>query len=208
MFVSGFWQAYPEPPHDSKIRVKNTVIVPPDWMRPALADVESWCSRLPIPLSGDSCWASELAPSWAPERIPWHERSGSPKEYYSLIRSSGSRNTSEFNWAAAVGEIINRRRSLALGGPSDSRGRLLAFLPDENLADGATEQASEGFFDVDNIPAWGTWVGFTNRDDPIVQDTRGRAARALIAWVPGELVSLASQGVEVNPEVCILWLSS
>lgn len=37
-------------------------------------------------------------------------------------------------------------------------GRLLAYLQDTNLCDGAAEAASEGFFDVDNVPPWDTWV--------------------------------------------------
>src|SRR5689334_16271125 len=37
-------------------------------------------------------------------------------------------------------------------------GRLLAYLPDDNLADGFAEVVSKGFFDVDNIPPYDTWV--------------------------------------------------
>src|SRR5262249_31379997 len=35
-------------------------------------------------------------------------------------------------------------------------GRLLAYYPDTNLFDGAAEEESGGFFDVDNIPPWDT----------------------------------------------------
>jgi hypothetical protein len=33
-------------------------------------------------------------------------------------------------------------------------------------------------------------------------------ANYLVAWVPPDFVSLASAGVKVNPEECILWLDT
>jgi len=71
------------------------------------------------------------------------------------------------------------------------RGRLLLYLPDENLSDGAAQYASKGFFDVQNVPPWDTWVCLIER--------------YLVSWVPPLLMDLASQGIDVNPEQCILW---
>jgi len=70
-------------------------------------------------------------------------------------------------------------------------GRLLLYAPDENLACGAAEYASKGFFDLDNVPPWDTWVCMSGK--------------YLIASVPAQLVRLAQEGIEVNPEQCILW---
>jgi hypothetical protein len=70
-------------------------------------------------------------------------------------------------------------------------GRLLLYSPDENLCDGAAQYTSKGFFDVDNIPPWDTWVCFFEQ--------------YLVSWVPPKLVELANQGIDVNPERCILW---
>ena len=70
-------------------------------------------------------------------------------------------------------------------------GRLLQYAPDENLCDGAAQYSSKGFFDVDNIPPWDIWICFI---EPY-----------LISWVPPRLLDLASIGVDVNPEQCILW---
>lgn len=70
-------------------------------------------------------------------------------------------------------------------------GRLLLYAPDENLFDGAASSASRGFFDVDNIPPWDTWVCFFEQ--------------YLVSWVPPQLVELANQGIDANPEQCILW---
>jgi hypothetical protein len=70
-------------------------------------------------------------------------------------------------------------------------GRLLLYAPDENCSDGASQYASKGFFDVENIPPWDTWVCFFGQ--------------YLVSWVPSPLVELANQGIDANPEQCILW---
>lgn len=77
-------------------------------------------------------------------------------------------------------------------------GRLLIYFPDENLCDGAAPAASDGFFDENNIPPWDTWLMY------VIE--KGRWGKNyLIAWVPPELLELATAGVDVNPEECILW---
>jgi hypothetical protein len=70
-------------------------------------------------------------------------------------------------------------------------GRLLVFAPEENLACGAAEYASMGFFDVDNVPPWDTWIAMLGK--------------YLVSWVPSQLVPLVQKGLDVNPEQCILW---
>ena len=80
-------------------------------------------------------------------------------------------------------------------------GRLLIYRPDENLCDGAAESETRGFFDVDNIPPWDTWVGFyPNESDQIARD--------LICYIPKVFVPLAQRGIDVNPEACINWLDT
>jgi hypothetical protein len=61
---------------------------------------------------------------------------------------------------------------------------VLVYFPDDDLADGAAEVESEGFFDVHNAPPWDTWL-------TMVEDT-GRSEKNpyLLAWVPNELVRL------------------
>jgi hypothetical protein len=70
-------------------------------------------------------------------------------------------------------------------------GRLLLYAPDENLFDGAAEVQSKGFFDVNNIPPWDTWICFFEQ--------------YLVSWVPPKLLKLANAGIDVNPEGCIFW---
>lgn len=80
-------------------------------------------------------------------------------------------------------------------------GRLLVYFPDRDLADGAAEAVSKGFFDVHNAPPCGTWIGYFDAGDNKSPDSG-----YLLAWVPKVFVSLASQGVAANPEQCIMWL--
>lgn len=88
--------------------------------------------------------------------------------------------------AALVNELTHMKISAYR-----AEGRLMSYWPEENLACGGAEYASVGFFDVDNTPPWDTWVAFSGK--------------ALLSWVPGELVDLASKGIEANPEACIAW---
>ena len=79
-------------------------------------------------------------------------------------------------------------------------GRLLAYFPDYNLADGYAEEVSKGYFDVDNIPPYDTWVWMV---ESIEEE---RPANFLVAWVPPVFLELANKGVLGNPEECIAWL--
>lgn len=101
--------------------------------------------------------------------------------------------------SAIVDQVTNARSQIMRQSPKqpDSRsvalreGRLLLFAPEENLSDGAAEYASMGFFDVDNVPPWDTWVVMVEK--------------YLVSWVPPQLVRLVQEGLDVNPEQCILW---
>jgi hypothetical protein len=90
-------------------------------------------------------------------------------------------------------------------------GRLLAYFPDDNLADGVAQADSEGFFDVDNIPPYDTWVWMVRniRTFNYADGAKGEMeANYLVAWVPPDFIQLATRGLRVNPEQCILWLDT
>ena len=70
-------------------------------------------------------------------------------------------------------------------------GRLLLYSPEDNLSDGAAEYVSFGFFDVDNVPPWDTWVTMFGKH--------------LVSWVPPQLIRSVQEGLDVNPEQCIMW---
>lgn len=92
--------------------------------------------------------------------------------------------------------IEGRRRLLAKSGleissPSTNTGRLLFYWPHENVADGASEYSSNGFFDVNDAPPWDTWMSFDSE--------------RLVSWVPSVLVPSAQAGIDANPVECIRW---
>jgi hypothetical protein len=102
-----------------------------------------------------------------------------------------------------VVDSVCRARHIALGWPRPrpitdlAGGRLLAYEPDVNLADGAAMVATGGYLDVDNVPPWDTWVDYVDEVD---------GASYLVSWVPPSFVESVSDGVEANPEQCIWWL--
>jgi hypothetical protein len=116
----------------------------------------------------------------------------------------------EENRSSAVNTVVYARERFggehirtATTPPALGGGRLLVYFPNCDLACGAAEQETAGFFDINNVPPWDTWVDYIQDEKPNIDsfDTE-----YLIAWVPPELVSLADEGITVNPEQCILWL--
>jgi hypothetical protein len=75
--------------------------------------------------------------------------------------------------------------------PSRLRGKLLLYIPCENVSDGASRYASNGFFDLYDCPPWDTWLQYSDR--------------TLISWVPEILFPLAQAGIDANPVECIKW---
>jgi hypothetical protein len=103
-------------------------------------------------------------------------------------------------WGDAVAEVVEKRAQL-VGQPSslerdttEPDGRFLFYVPSENLADGAAQYGSNGFFDVNNVPPWDIWVAFSER--------------TLVSWVPSVLVELAEKGIDAHIEGCIGWADS
>ncbi len=109
---------------------------------------------------------------------------------------------------SSVVESLCRRRVdlLSLAGqscPQPSRlppGKLLLYDPDSNLCCGGAENASEGFFDVDNIAPWDLWIAYV-----IEQEPKEAFDAYLVSWIPGALVQIAEMGIQANPEGCIAW---
>ena len=100
-------------------------------------------------------------------------------------------------------EVIDRSETLSdwrrpdggLPGLGAEGGRLLGYFPDEDLACGTAEAASGGYFDINNVPPWDTWVLLTEQPD---QPRKSRGT-CLIAWVPPAFISRAQLGIEANP---------
>ena len=120
-------------------------------------------------------------------------RSDALRPFASSLAKSGANRT-------AIVEKVTEVRAQILqhsGRHSETRsseplgGRLLLYAPEDNLACGAAEYSSMGFFDVDNVPPWDTWIVMLGK--------------YLVSWVPPQLIRLVQEGMDVNPEQCILW---
>ncbi len=118
-----------------------------------------------------------------------------------VSENDGWWNTAVPNPRAKVNELCRIRDAMIVQGGDDPRpptgGRVLLFYPHESLCDGAAWQSSNGYFDHWNIPPWDTWFWYAKTPE-------GRDV--LYSWVPAEFVELASVGVSVNPEECLVWL--
>jgi hypothetical protein len=83
-------------------------------------------------------------------------------------------------------------------------GRLVAYDPESNLADGCAATESSGFVDVDNAPPWDTWICYVRERDET--GPWQPFDRYLVSWVPPQLLEHAERAIWINPEECILWL--
>jgi hypothetical protein len=90
-------------------------------------------------------------------------------------------------------------------------GRLMAYFPNGNLADGAAAASSDFFFDYNNCPPPDTWVWWSD----IIYPSNSSGSQVdgfgndfLIAWCPPMFLELANNGIKVNPEECICWLDA
>jgi hypothetical protein len=98
-----------------------------------------------------------------------------------------------------VNHVIDLRSSLIKSQPLREhassagrlRGRLLLYVPSENVSDGASRYASNGFFDAYDCPPWDLWLQYSDR--------------TLISWVPEMLFPLAQAGIDANPVECVRW---
>ena len=110
-------------------------------------------------------------------------------------------NYSEESRQEMVNRVIDLRSSLIksqplrehVTPPSQLRGRLLIYVPSENVSDGASRYASNGFFDACDCPPWDLWLQYSDR--------------TLISWVPEILFPLAQAGIDANPVECLRWVN-
>jgi hypothetical protein len=75
---------------------------------------------------------------------------------------------------------------------------------DESVWDGAAQAESRGFFDINDLAPWDTWICYVR---PQGEDN-GRTGQApfVMSWVPSAFVRLVEDGIRVNPVGCIRWL--
>jgi len=86
-----------------------------------------------------------------------------------------------------------RDRCIEVADPAvtGSKGRLLLYEPLENVADGASEFSSQGFFDIEDAPPWDTCFAYIKG--------------SIVSWVPEAVVNQVQAGIDANPVDCIHW---
>lgn len=72
-------------------------------------------------------------------------------------------------------------------------GALLKHMLNETINDGAEEAATDGFFDVDDVPPKDTWV------EMVVGDPKDYRESFIIAWIPREYIFTAGRGISEDP---------
>ena len=107
----------------------------------------------------------------------------------------------ESNYFSAVNSVLwpKQRRERAERRQL-SGGRLLLYFPDEETADGWSEDQTSGFFDIHDAPPWDTWVAMLQDAAP------GARGPYLVAWIPPIFLARAQVGIDVNAVDCIAWL--
>jgi hypothetical protein len=89
-----------------------------------------------------------------------------------------------------------------------ARGRLLCYALHENLAEGVEEQETKGYFDVQAVPPWDTWLLFTTQQTRL-KNHFGQEfwhESYLISWVPPELIRVVDEGaVQTSTTHALEW---
>ena len=128
------------------------------------------------------------------ETISWCGDTGLPSQPGTSLRTCKPAQddlTSQSNQVFRVCLERWRRRLWACGKRNLSPvadlcgGRFLAYFPDDNLFDGAAEAESQGFFDVDNIPPYDTWVWWSETSEPSLMRMVPAAKWMRTIWSPG-----------------------
>ena len=95
------------------------------------------------------------------------------------------------------GVIVQRRAELKELDTSpishNLKGRFLVFQPSASMSDCLPEAETDGFFDANDCPPWGLWVGY-------------KQPCYLISWVPEYLHELVEKGLSVSSCDPCWWL--
>lgn len=83
-------------------------------------------------------------------------------------------------------------------GPDLAGGRLLFTTINTDSCEAATAP-SNGYYDLDDLPGWDTWVFHARTDE---------RWGAIYCWVPAHLVELARAGMDVIPVMSVEWADS
>lgn len=106
---------------------------------------------------------------------------------------------------AAINALVETRsRLLGTHDVNDwQTGRLLCCDVAASEASGASELASDGYFNEFDLPPWDTWVAWVKNDNPAHEDNG-----FLLAFVPPSFSKCVQSGIDANPVNCVFWLDT
>jgi hypothetical protein len=167
--------------------VEAVLLIRPDWLRKRTAEAAVWTDTVLNKASVVKVLRHKLLRGKASTQLR-----STALDPAAMGAGSFRGETRNIPTRDAVETLVQRRAELLPSAAIEHRGgRLLLFTPQDSLSDGAATVASEGFFDVDNVPAWDTWLYFDGQ--------------SLLSWVPQPLFPKVQSGMDVNPEGCIKW---
>jgi hypothetical protein len=108
------------------------------------------------------------------------------------IGSAMSEETTQEIVATVISIRERLTKAISRTAADPTRGRILQYVPCENVSDGASRFASHGFFDVYDCPPWDLWLLYSER--------------TLYSWIPEVLYPLAQSGIDANAIDCIRWV--
>jgi hypothetical protein len=89
------------------------------------------------------------------------------------------------------------------------RGRLLACSSfSQSVWSGESEISSKGFFNLEDLPPWDTWVCFVPQPPDPAASEKDTITYFLISWVPSQFVENVQEGINANPYDCISWAAN
>jgi hypothetical protein len=151
-------------------------------------------------------FAESLDPLWERIRqtIAWCRPKVCATEPGSCLRTPATRPRHfEPDYFSTVRGVARSRLGMnerAVPAGSLEGGRLLIYFPDLDLADGAAEADSGGYFDANSAPPWDTWIAM------VLDAAGGTGFPYLVSWVLQGFLSAVQHGIDVDPARCILWI--
>ena len=191
-----------------------------------------WLERLAETIAWSLPRTNAADPRWSlrsPELLPKGYRS----EEYSPDSHGLEPDIRCVDLADTVNELAQRRSALLQQAgwvPSAplkdlAGGRLLCYLPCDNLAEGCEEPESRGFYDVFAAPPWATWIAWSTAPAvyqrgrglggcPVSGFTPGTLPEPdpiawghlyIICWVPAAFIALADAGLRTSTTYAVEW---
>jgi hypothetical protein len=133
-----------------------------------------------------------------------------PEEYAPDANGNLDFNASDCEQATPCLTILSQKRrellqranmSVESSSVNRNNGRFMLHILRHSLWCGLSEECSQGFIDVIDLPPWDTWLICVPISGVLHQ------TGLLLSWVPSEFCDLVSKGRDVNMVDCFFWAS-